>query len=122
MYYFTTEVKLRITNQITKLSRGGTFTTPVSYPFYFGSVVCCERTIKPSRLSIARDNASAPSWGAEANAVYSGTDIVPLASQTAMLELGGGLTGRINANISVFANVDYEFAVGAELDRETPAI
>ena len=30
-----------------------------------------------------------------------------------MLEFGGGVTGRINANISVFANVDYEFAVGA---------
>jgi outer membrane autotransporter protein len=52
-------------------------------------------------------------WGAAANAVYSGTDIVPLASQVTMLELGGGLTGRINANVSVFANVDYEFAVGA---------
>ncbi|HEY5288919.1 MAG TPA: autotransporter outer membrane beta-barrel domain-containing protein [Caulobacteraceae bacterium] len=52
-------------------------------------------------------------WGAEANAVYSGTDSVPLASQTTMLELGGGLTGRINASVSVFANVDYEFAVGA---------
>ena len=52
-------------------------------------------------------------WGAEANAVYSGTDIVPLVSQITMLELGGGLTGRINANVSVFANVDYEFAVGA---------
>ena len=52
-------------------------------------------------------------WGAEADALYSGTDIVPLLSQTTMLELGGGLTGRINANVSVFANVDYEFAVGA---------
>jgi len=52
-------------------------------------------------------------WGAEADTVYSGTDVVPLASQTTMLELGGGLTGRINANVSVFANVDYEFAVGA---------
>ena len=52
-------------------------------------------------------------WGAEADTVYSGTDIVPLVSQTTRLELGGGLTGRINANISVFANVDYEFAVGA---------
>ena len=52
-------------------------------------------------------------WGAEANTVYSGTDIVPLVSQATMLELGGGLTGRINANVSVFANVDYEFAVGA---------
>jgi outer membrane autotransporter protein len=52
-------------------------------------------------------------WGAEADAVYSGTDIVPLVSQTTMLELGGGLTGRLNVNVSVFANVDYEFAVGA---------
>ena len=52
-------------------------------------------------------------WGAEADAVYSGTDLVPLASQVTRLELGGGLTGRINAAVSVFANVDYEFAVGA---------
>ena len=52
-------------------------------------------------------------WGADANAVYSGTDIVPLESQVTRLELGGGVTGRINANVSVFANVDYEFAVGA---------
>jgi outer membrane autotransporter protein len=52
-------------------------------------------------------------WGAQANAVYSGTDIAPLESQVTRLEVGGGLTGRINANVSVFANVDYEFAVGA---------
>ena len=51
--------------------------------------------------------------GAKADAVYSGTDLVPLASQVTRLELGGGLTGRINANVSVFANVDYEFAVGS---------
>jgi Autotransporter beta-domain len=35
-------------------------------------------------------------WGAEANTVFFGADSVPLASQTTMLELGGGLTGRIN--------------------------
>jgi outer membrane autotransporter protein len=52
-------------------------------------------------------------WGAEANTVFSGTDVVPLVNQATMLEFGGGLTGRINANVSVFANVDYEFAVGA---------
>jgi outer membrane autotransporter protein len=52
-------------------------------------------------------------WGAEAEAVYSGTDIVPVGSQTTLLEFGAGLTGRINTNVSVFANVDYEFAVGA---------
>ena len=52
-------------------------------------------------------------WGAEADAVYSGADLVPLVSQVTRLEVGGGLTGRINASVSVFANVDYEFAVGA---------
>src|SRR3984885_15072238 len=51
-------------------------------------------------------------WGAETNTVYSGTDSVPLVNQATMLEFGGGLTGRFNANVSVFANVDYEFAVG----------
>ena len=52
-------------------------------------------------------------WGAEANTVFSGADGVPLVNQATMLEFGGGLTGRINANVSVFANVDYEFTVGA---------
>ena len=52
-------------------------------------------------------------WGAEADAVFSGADGVPLVNQATMLEFGGGLTGRINANVSVFANVDYEFTVGA---------
>jgi outer membrane autotransporter protein len=56
-------------------------------------------------------------WGAEANTVYSGTDSVPLVNQATMLEFGGGLTGRVNANVSVFANVDYEFAVGAANDK-----
>ena len=61
-------------------------------------------------------------WGAEADAVYSGTDLVPLASQVTRLELGGGLTGRINANVSVFANVDYEFAVGAAQNEKQSGI
>jgi outer membrane autotransporter protein len=56
-------------------------------------------------------------WGGQADAVYSGTDVVPVATQATMLELGGGLTGRINANVSIFANVDYEFAVGAGDDK-----
>jgi outer membrane autotransporter protein len=56
-------------------------------------------------------------WGAEADAVYSGTSIVPLVNQATRLEFGGGLTGRINANVSVFANVDYEFAVGSGDDK-----
>jgi outer membrane autotransporter protein len=56
-------------------------------------------------------------WGAEANTVFSGTDSVPLVNQATMLEFGGGVTGRISANVSVFANVDYEFAVGAADDK-----
>ena len=56
-------------------------------------------------------------WGAEANTVFSGTDSVPLVIQATMLEFGGGLTGQVNANVSVFANVDYEFAVGAANDK-----
>ncbi len=61
-------------------------------------------------------------WGAEADAVYSGTDPVPLASQVTRLELGGGLTGKINANVSVFANVDYEFAVGAARNEKLSGV
>ena len=61
-------------------------------------------------------------WGADANTTFSGTDIVPLASQVTRLELGGGLTGRINANVSVFANVDYEFAVGAAQNEKQSGV
>jgi len=57
-------------------------------------------------------------WGAEAHTVFSGTDVAPLASQANWLELGGGLTVRINANVSVYANADYEFAVGNTDDNE----
>jgi outer membrane autotransporter protein len=56
-------------------------------------------------------------WGANANTVFSGTDSVPLANQATMLEFGGGLTGRLNANVSVFANVDYQFAVGGNSEK-----
>jgi outer membrane autotransporter protein len=49
-------------------------------------------------------------WGADANTVFS-RGAAPLESEATIVELGGGLTVRINANVSVFANVDYEFAV-----------
>ena len=43
----------------------------------------------------------------------------PLQSEATIVELGGGLTVRINANVSVYANADYEFAVGAtDSDRQ----
>ena len=60
--------------------------------------------------------------GAQANTTFSGTDLVPLASQVTRLELGGGLTGRINANVSVFANVDYEFAVGGAQNEKQSGV
>ena len=61
-------------------------------------------------------------WGADANTTFSGTDLVPLASQVTRLELGGGLTGRINAAVSVFANVDYEFAVGGAQNEKQSGV
>ena len=61
-------------------------------------------------------------WGAQANTTFSGTDLVPLASQVTRLELGGGLTGRINAAVSVFANVDYEFAVGGAQNEKQSGV
>jgi outer membrane autotransporter protein len=56
-------------------------------------------------------------WGAEATTTFSGVDQVPLLTQATMLEFGGGLTGRINANVSALANVDYEFAIGSGEDK-----
>ncbi len=51
-------------------------------------------------------------WGAQANTTFAGTDVVPLLARGTLLELGGGLTAKLNANVSLFANADYEFAVG----------
>ena len=51
-------------------------------------------------------------WGAQATAMYSGADLVPLLEQATRLQLGGGLSVRMNANVSLYANADYQFAVG----------
>jgi len=51
-------------------------------------------------------------WGAQATAVFSGADLVPLLEQATRLQLGGGLSVRMNANVSFYANADYQFAVG----------
>ncbi|PSO15814.1 autotransporter outer membrane beta-barrel domain-containing protein [Bradyrhizobium sp. MOS002] len=51
-------------------------------------------------------------WGARATAVYSGVDLVPLLEQATRLQLGGGVSVRMNANVSIYANADYQFAVG----------
>jgi outer membrane autotransporter protein len=51
-------------------------------------------------------------WGAQATTVYSGADLVPLLEQATRLQLGGGVSVRMNANVSLYANADYQFAVG----------
>ena len=64
-------------------------------------------------------------WGAQANTTFSGKDLVPLASQVTRLELGGGLTGEgSNAafRLPVFANVDYEFAVGGAQNEKQSGV
>ena len=51
-------------------------------------------------------------WGAQATTTYSGTDLVPLLEQATRLQLGGGVSVRVNTNVSLFATADYQFAVG----------
>jgi outer membrane autotransporter protein len=51
-------------------------------------------------------------WGAQASTNFGGADAVPLLTRGTFLEFGGGLTAKINANLSLYANADYEFAVG----------
>ncbi len=51
-------------------------------------------------------------WGAQATTIFSGADLVPLLEQATRLQLGGGMSVRMNANVSFYANADYQFAVG----------
>ena len=51
-------------------------------------------------------------WGAQATTTFSGADLVPLLEQATRLQLGGGVSVRMNAHVSFYANADYQFAVG----------
>jgi outer membrane autotransporter protein len=51
-------------------------------------------------------------FGAQARTTFSGTDVTELLARGRRLQLGGGLTARINANLSFYANADYEFELG----------
>jgi outer membrane autotransporter protein len=51
-------------------------------------------------------------WGAQATTIFSGADLVPLLEQATRLQLGGGVSVRVKANVSLYANADYQFAVG----------
>jgi outer membrane autotransporter protein len=51
-------------------------------------------------------------WGARARTTFSGTDVTELLARGRRLQLGGGLTARIDVNLFVYANTDYEFELG----------
>jgi outer membrane autotransporter protein len=51
-------------------------------------------------------------WGAQATTTFSGADLVPLLERATRLQLGGGLSVKMNANVSFYANADYQFSVG----------
>ena len=51
-------------------------------------------------------------WGAQATTIFSGADLVPLLEQATRLQLGGGLSVKMNAHVSFYANADYQFSVG----------
>ena len=51
-------------------------------------------------------------WGARATAIYSGVDLVPLLEQANRLQLGGGVSVKMNTNVSLYANADYQLSVG----------
>jgi outer membrane autotransporter protein len=50
-------------------------------------------------------------WGAQATTIFSGADLVPLLEQATRVQLGGGLSVRMDARTSFYANADYQFAV-----------
>jgi len=51
-------------------------------------------------------------FAARATATYSGVDLVPLLEQANRLQLGGGVSVRVNTNVSLYANADYQLSVG----------
>ena len=51
-------------------------------------------------------------WGAQATATFSGADLMPLLERATRVQLGGGVSARMNAHVSLYANADYQFAVG----------
>ena len=51
-------------------------------------------------------------WGARATVTYSGIHQVPLLQEANRLQLGGGVSVTINANVTLHANVDYQLSVG----------
>ncbi|MDL2399633.1 autotransporter outer membrane beta-barrel domain-containing protein [Rhizobium mayense] len=51
-------------------------------------------------------------WGAQATTTYSGATRVPLLEEATRVDLSAGLTTKINAGLSLYAQAGYQFAVG----------
>ncbi|WP_084788972.1 autotransporter outer membrane beta-barrel domain-containing protein [Bradyrhizobium sp. Cp5.3] len=51
-------------------------------------------------------------WGARATTTFSGVDVVPLLEQGTRLDLSAGVTAKIDAGLSLYAQAGYQFAVG----------
>ena len=51
-------------------------------------------------------------WGAQATTTFSGADLVPLLEQATRLQLEGGLSARMSANVSLYANAGLSVLFG----------
>jgi outer membrane autotransporter protein len=51
-------------------------------------------------------------WGAQATTTFSGVDLVPLLERGTRLDLSTGVTAKIIAGLSLYAQAGYQFAVG----------
>jgi outer membrane autotransporter protein len=52
-------------------------------------------------------------WGGNATTTFSGIDHVPLQQESTQLEFAAGVTARLSALVSLYAQAGYEFAVGS---------
>jgi outer membrane autotransporter protein len=57
-------------------------------------------------------------WGAQATTTF-GIDQVPLLEAATRLELAGGITAKLNAGLSPYAQAGYQFAVADANDGTT---
>jgi outer membrane autotransporter protein len=51
-------------------------------------------------------------WGAQATTTFSGVDLVPMLDRGTRLDLGAGVTAKINTGLGLYAQAGYQFAVG----------
>ncbi|HTH62870.1 MAG TPA: autotransporter outer membrane beta-barrel domain-containing protein [Paraburkholderia sp.] len=57
------------------------------------------------RMNLWRD------WGARATTTYSGVDQVPLAQQMTRMDVAGGVTAKLDEQMSLYGQFGYQFAL-----------